>query len=87
MNHSKSNIEPAKRAVSVKPGVERSGTPGTREIQGPNPRSGRQRFVVNEWQHLRYRTLRALGSFDLVILGFRFASLHPRLYASARFAG
>ncbi|MDX6445542.1 MAG: hypothetical protein QOH71_2616 [Blastocatellia bacterium] len=36
-------------------------------------------------QVLACRTLRALGSFNFVNLGF--ASLHPRLYASARYAG
>gem|GEM_PF-3997578 len=35
----------------------------------------------------RFRPLRGLGFFALLILGFRFASLHPRLYADACSAG
>jgi len=64
--------EPAKRADSIKPGVERSGTQD-RLGENKSPRSGRQRFTKCNRQLFRYRTLRALGLYIFVILGFRFA--------------
>jgi len=54
-------LTPAKRGDSIKPGVERSGTPGLVAYVRKSPRSGRQPFIMSKSQLLRYRTLRALG--------------------------
>src|SRR5207253_9569452 len=43
------------------------------EYKGKSPRSGRQPFHRANRKFLGYRTLRALGFFRLVNLGFRFA--------------
>ncbi|GEM_PF-6383254 len=58
------SIEPAKRGDSVKPGVERSGTPGSLEYKGRAREVGDSHFIISEFQLLRYRTLRALGFHD-----------------------
>jgi hypothetical protein len=63
-----------------RPGVERSGTPGSLEYKGRAREVGDSR--ISRSQRLCYRTLRALGFLFFVILGFRFAPpqalrLHP----------
>ena len=62
----KTCVEPATRGVSIKPGVERSGTPGSSKYIRKSPRSGRQPFYLNESQVLGYRTLRALVLFRFI---------------------
>src|SRR3989442_11683131 len=82
---SKTCLEPAKRGDRIKPGVERSGTPGIVGVRGKSPRSGRQPFHrVNRksWAIARFARSVSAGS-----LTWGFASLHPRLYAFTRSAG
>jgi hypothetical protein len=61
--------------ASIKPGVERSGTPGTAVEKIRSPRSGRQR----KHYELRLVIATAIGRFagygylSFLILGFRFA--------------
>ncbi len=90
------NREPAKRGESIKPGVERSGTPGSqqrrtraRETGGSHLRGAR----YSERQ-LGYQSLNdgsAIARFAGWVLAlFRSwgsAPLHPRLYAFTRSAG
>jgi len=45
-----------------RPGVERSGTPGSLEYQGRARGVGDSRFIVSDLRPLRCRTLRALDS-------------------------
>src|SRR5437667_1912500 len=69
----KTCVEPAKRGDSIKPGVERSGTPGSSEHRGKSPRSGRepsQRVSRGFWAIARFA--RSV-SFRSVNLGFRCA--------------
>jgi len=44
--------EPAKRCGSIKPGVERSGTPGTSGQKDNSPRSGRQPWIRQAFRPL-----------------------------------
>src|SRR5437870_4159237 len=66
-------IEPAKRGYSIKPGVERSETPGIVGVQREGPAKWATAVSTSKSQIWGYRTLRALGVFRLVNLGFRFA--------------
>src|SRR5207253_7764861 len=69
----KTCVEPAKRGDSIKPGVERSGTPGSSEPRGNSPRSRRepsQRVSRGFWAIARFA--RSV-SFRSVNLGFRCA--------------
>src|SRR5258706_13930061 len=56
-------LEPAKRGGSIKPGVERSRTPGSWEDKGRARGARRQSFIINRPYVLGYRTLRALYFF------------------------
>jgi hypothetical protein len=47
------NPQPAVAGDSVKPGVERSGTPGPHAKKTQSPRSGRQRMVKRIARHTR----------------------------------
>jgi hypothetical protein len=78
---------------SIKPGVERSGTPGSepRRIQARG--SGRQ-SVGMRFRSDHYPTLHATGCHPLPRVqtssrawSWGSAALHPRLYAVARSAG
>src|SRR5438552_17132350 len=69
----KTYVEPAKRGDSIKPGVERSGTPGIVGEQREEPAKWATAVSSSKLQVLGYRTLRALVFFRLVNLGFRFA--------------
>jgi hypothetical protein len=55
-------FEPAKRCESVKPGVERSGTPGSLGFKGVAREAGRQLFAECTNQITSCRALRALRS-------------------------
>jgi len=44
-----SHSQPADAGGSIKPGVERSGTPGTIRIYRTSPRSGRQLLAQRRW--------------------------------------
>ena len=73
--------QPAIAGDGVKPGVERSGTPGFWPKNHSSPRSGRQCIVSNGC-----RPLPRAAVIRLPVPGV-FASLHPRLYAVTRFRG
>jgi hypothetical protein len=58
-----------------------------KKTKGLSPRSGRQLLVIISSSAGAFaRFARSVLPF-VVILGFRFASLHPRLYAFTRYAG
>jgi hypothetical protein len=64
-------FKPAERGVSIKPGVERSGTPGSCKTKKGTREAGDSRSN-NQPMPLGYRTLRALDFLSAVNLGFRF---------------
>jgi hypothetical protein len=81
----KTCVEHAKRGVSIKPGVERSGTPGSSKYTRKAREVGDRPFIkMNRrfWAIARFARSFYSGSST-----WGFASLHPRLYASARSAG
>ena len=65
-------FKPAKRGDGIKPGVERSGTPGSLYAKA-EPAKWATAVHQNESQRLGYRMLRALCLSLLVNLGVRFA--------------
>ncbi|MGH9883577.1 MAG: hypothetical protein ACRD6N_19300, partial [Pyrinomonadaceae bacterium] len=79
--------------VSIKPGVERSGTPGSSSEVQPAKRAAANDPMNRHSQHkLRNKSLRALSPVSRALLMNSFlswgsAALHPRLYDSTRFAG
>jgi hypothetical protein len=79
-------IEPAKRGDSIKPGVERSGTPGDRWSIREKPLKGATAMHHEKIPSLALsHASRAWSSH--VSLPWGSASLHPRLYASTHCAG
>src|SRR5882724_10345436 len=71
-------FEPAKRGDSIKPGVERSGTPGS---------VGGERKEPAKWATAGALSHASRAQFHYLSLSWGSASLHPRLYASTRSAG
>src|SRR5438552_19046297 len=71
--------------ASVKPGVKRSGTPGTTIIKNPE----RAKRAIAKTLHFTNREWLSptLGSSFLLERSWGFASLHPRLYAIAALRG
>jgi len=67
-------IEPAKRGVSIKPEVERSGIPRSLAGNAGAPGVGDSRWMIRNSQPFGYRTLRVLDFLPFVILGLRFRS-------------
>ncbi len=57
---------------SIKPGVERSGTPGSWEYK-TRAREVGDSYILSKLRPLHYRTLRALSFFMFFNLGFRCA--------------
>jgi len=77
--------ETREAGASIKPGVERSGTPGQRTKRKASARSVRHPKVRNTHRLPLSPASRALSAYSYLSWGF--ASLHPRLYAHTRFAG
>ena len=77
--------EPAKPGDGIKPGVERSGTPGSLVAKSKSPRSGGKGFTISKSVYALSHASRA--PISLCSLSWDFASLHPRLNASTRYAG
>jgi len=81
------STQPAAAGEGIKPGVKRSGTPGTVAAIIHSSRSGRQ------WKHhgclSQLQPLSAAPRAGIVsgFLTWGFAALHPRLYAVARSRG
>src|ERR1051325_8359631 len=67
-------FKPAKRGDGVKPGVERSGTPGLCATRLRACEAGDSPLVTSESGQLRCRTFHVFGSAQQIRLGFRFAS-------------
>jgi hypothetical protein len=82
-------FQPADAGGSIKPGVERSGTPGAIKIYRTSPRSGRQPLtsMMMKWRMTKScRPLRGLDAYLRHIPGVPL-TLHPRLYSAARIRG
>src|SRR5437879_571987 len=77
LKKSKGCIEPAKRGDSIKPGVERSGTPGIVGVSKESPRSGRQPFITSNRTFGALSHASCAGFFHVLYPGGS-ASLYPR---------
>jgi hypothetical protein len=76
-------IEPAKRGDSVKPAVERSGTPSSLKYKERTREVGDSHASRVNRSYLRCRTLRALIFLHFVILGFPLCSTPVSMLTSA----
>ena len=79
--------QPAIAGDSVKPGVERSGTPGDLHEHDSKPAKRAAASSMRSRCRIRYRPLRGLCKIFELIDSWGSASLHPRLYAIARYRG
>ncbi|HEY8188469.1 MAG TPA: hypothetical protein VIF64_20535 [Pyrinomonadaceae bacterium] len=86
-------VQPAIAGGSIKPGVERSGTPGHVTKQKCEPAKAGDSFRFNVSEFINSLTWNGTVDRSAVCLVLIFpitwgsAALHPRLYALARYRG
>ena len=80
-------LKPAKRGDSIKPGVERSETPGSFDEKEEPAKRGDNPSSRGVTVRQSYRTLRALCSLRFFSLGFRFAPPQTSCFSPLRGLG